>query len=153
MASRNEVRCRVYPARPFPADAANIVSPQNAAPTPADGNTHVVLPADPQLFANRARRFEHLSRDSALGPLLKAMARIAKVAGDLAVHTALGGWRLSGSPGRDLSRADGYWSEDLDAIDLLQRNHFPGGAATNANGALLRINANAVNDQHGHPGF
>ncbi len=38
----------------------------------------VVLPADPQLFANRARRFEHLARDSALGPLLKAMSHIAK---------------------------------------------------------------------------
>ncbi len=39
---------------------------------------NVVLPADPDLFANRARRFDHLSRDSALGPLLRAMAHIAR---------------------------------------------------------------------------
>ena len=47
----------------------------------------------------------------------RAMSRVAQVASDMAVHTALGGWRLSGSPGRDLSRADGFWSEDLDAIE------------------------------------
>ena len=38
---------------------------------------HVVLPTDGQLFANRARRFEHLARGNALGPLLGAMAHIA----------------------------------------------------------------------------
>ncbi len=37
----------------------------------------VVLPTDPQLFANRARRFEHLARDGALAPLLRAMSQIA----------------------------------------------------------------------------
>lgn len=69
----------------------------------------------------------HLPELPARGPggdmIGRAMARIAKVAGDLAVHTALGGWRLSGSPGRDLSRADGYWSEDLDAIEERFEGH------------------------------
>lgn len=45
----------------------------------------VVLPTDPQQFANRARRFEHLARSHAMAPLLGAMAHIAH-----AQHAALG---------------------------------------------------------------
>ena len=39
---------------------------------------NVVLPNDPQLFANRARRFDQLARNSALAPLLTALAHVAR---------------------------------------------------------------------------
>ncbi len=39
---------------------------------------NVVLPNDPQLFANRARRFDQLARNSPLGPLLAALAHVAR---------------------------------------------------------------------------
>jgi FdhE protein len=85
----------------------------------------VVLPADPALFANRAHRFDHLSRNSALGPLLSAMAHIARaqhqafaahpavpVADDLLVAS-----REHGMPPLSYQAArDPGWQKDLDVI-------------------------------------
>lgn len=45
----------------------------------------VVLPTDPEQFANRARRFDQLARNHAMAPLLSAMAHIAR-----AQHAAFG---------------------------------------------------------------
>lgn len=86
---------------------------------------NVVLPADPELFANRARRFDHLSRDSALGPLLKAMAHIARAqqkafTSQQAVQVAedlLAASREHGMPPLSYqAERDAGWQKDLDGL-------------------------------------
>jgi FdhE protein len=86
---------------------------------------HVVLPTDGQLFANRARRFEHLARGSALGPLLGAMAHIAH-AQQKAYDThppvavadaALAASREHGMPALSFQvERDAGWQKDLDTL-------------------------------------
>ncbi len=86
---------------------------------------NVVLPTDPQQFANRARRFEHLARDNALAPLLAAMAHIAQAqqkayAANLAAPVAdalLEQSREHGMPPLSYQQErDAGWLKDLDAI-------------------------------------
>ncbi len=86
---------------------------------------NVVLPTDPELFANRARRFEHLGRDGALAPLLRAMAHIAQaqqqaftarppvpVADDLLTAS-----REHGMPPLSYqAERDPAWQQDLDTL-------------------------------------
>ena len=85
----------------------------------------VVLPTDTQQFANRARRFEHQSRDNALGPLLGAMAHIANAqqkayVASPAVPVAdelLAQSREHGMPPLSYQgERDASWLKDLDAI-------------------------------------
>lgn len=85
----------------------------------------VVLPTESQQFANRARRFTHLARDNALGPLLSAMAHVAQaqqhaftvnaavpIAEDLLEQS-----REHGMPPLSYQHErDANWLKDLDAI-------------------------------------
>jgi FdhE protein len=86
---------------------------------------HVVLPTDAQQFAQRARRFEHLARDHALGPLLRAMAHVAQAqqqayAANAATPVAealLEQSREHGMPPLSYQHErDPSWLKDLDAI-------------------------------------
>lgn len=86
---------------------------------------NVVLPTDTQLFANRARRFEHLARGSALGPLLGAMAHIAHAQqqafdANPAVPVpdeALAASREHGMPALSYQHErDASWQKDLDTL-------------------------------------
>ncbi len=86
---------------------------------------NVVLPTDPEIFANRARRFDHLSRDGALGPLLRAMAHIARAQQKaFAAHPAvpvadelLAASREHGMPPLSCqAEREPGWQKDLDVI-------------------------------------
>ncbi len=86
---------------------------------------NVVLPTDAQQFANRARRFEHLGRDGALAPLLRAMASIAHAqqqayAANAPVPVAdalLAASREHGMPPLSYQEArDPRWQQDLDVL-------------------------------------
>lgn len=86
---------------------------------------NIVLPTDRQLFANRARRFEHLARGSALGPLLGAMAHIvhaqqrafdARPAAPMA-DDVLAASREHGMPALSFqAERDAGWQADLDVL-------------------------------------
>ncbi len=85
----------------------------------------VVLPTDPQLFANRARRFEHLGREGAIAPLLRAMAHIAHAQQRaLGAHAAvkvaealLAASREHGMPPLSYQAdRDPAWQQDLDTL-------------------------------------
>ncbi len=86
---------------------------------------NVVLPNDPELFANRARRFKHLSNGHAMSPLLDVLGRLAH-----AQHLAYAAHQASAIPGDGLrqSREHGMpaisyqadrapdWQQDLEHI-------------------------------------
>lgn len=85
----------------------------------------VVLPNDPQLFANRARRFDQLAQGSPLGPLLSALAQVARAqqaafAANPAVvidADALAASREHGMPALSYQvERDPSWLKDLDVL-------------------------------------
>ena len=47
----------------------------------------------------------------------RTMARLAAVSSDFSVATVPSGWRLAPGRGRDMTRAQGYWSQDLDTLE------------------------------------
>jgi methionine synthase II (cobalamin-independent) len=51
------------------------------------------------------------------GPGADLTGRTAALLVDLPVQVTLRGWKLTDRPGRDASRAAGYWSQDLDALE------------------------------------
>lgn len=51
------------------------------------------------------------------GPGADITGRTAALLVDLAVEVTSAGWKLTDRPGRDLSRAAGYWSQDLDTLE------------------------------------
>ena len=51
------------------------------------------------------------------GPGADLAGRTASLLVDLPVQVTPRGWKLTDRPGRDASRAAGYWSEDLDALE------------------------------------
>jgi len=51
------------------------------------------------------------------GPGADLAGRTAALLIDMPVQTTSRGWKLSDSPGRELSRAAGYWSQDLDTLE------------------------------------
>jgi methionine synthase II (cobalamin-independent) len=51
------------------------------------------------------------------GPGADITGRAAALLVDLPVHLTSAGWKLTDRPGRDLSRAAGYWSQDLDTLE------------------------------------
>ena len=86
---------------------------------------NVVLPNDIALFDNRARRFAHLARNHAMGPLLGAMAQIAaaqdqayRAQGPVAIDDELlAQSREHGMPALSYQgERDPSWLTDVDAI-------------------------------------
>ncbi|HET9895005.1 MAG TPA: methionine synthase [Streptosporangiaceae bacterium] len=61
--------------------------------------------------------FPHLAELPARGPGADIIGRTASLLIDLPVQTTARGWRLAARPGRDLSRAAGMLSADLDAME------------------------------------
>ena len=65
--------------------------------------------------------FPHIPELPARGPgadlIGRTMALLAEVAPDLAVETTPVGWRLADAPGRVMSRARSWLSEDLDGVE------------------------------------
>jgi methionine synthase II (cobalamin-independent) len=59
----------------------------------------------------------HLPELPGRGPGADITGRTAALLVDMAVETTAGGWKLADRPGRDSSRAAGYWSADLDALE------------------------------------
>jgi methionine synthase II (cobalamin-independent) len=53
----------------------------------------------------------------ARGPGADITGRAAALLVDLPVQTTARGWKLADRPGRDASRAAGYWSSDLDTLE------------------------------------
>jgi methionine synthase II (cobalamin-independent) len=51
------------------------------------------------------------------GPGADITGRAAALLVDLPVQLTSSGWKLTDRPGRDLSRAAGYWSQDLDTLE------------------------------------
>jgi methionine synthase II (cobalamin-independent) len=51
------------------------------------------------------------------GPGAEITGRTAALLVDLPVQTTSHGWKLTDRPGRDMSRAAGYWSQDLDVLE------------------------------------
>jgi methionine synthase II (cobalamin-independent) len=51
------------------------------------------------------------------GPGADLAGRTAALLVDLPVQVTPGGWKLTDRPGRDASRAAGYWSQDLDVLE------------------------------------
>jgi methionine synthase II (cobalamin-independent) len=51
------------------------------------------------------------------GPGADITGRAAALLVDLPVQLTSSGWKLTDRPGRDLTRAAGYWSQDLDTIE------------------------------------
>jgi methionine synthase II (cobalamin-independent) len=51
------------------------------------------------------------------GPGAEITGRTAALLVDMAVQTVTGGWKLADRPGRDMTRAAGYWSQDLDTLE------------------------------------
>jgi methionine synthase II (cobalamin-independent) len=51
------------------------------------------------------------------GPGADMTGRAAALLVDMPVQLATGGWKLTDRPGRDASRAAGYWSQDLDTLE------------------------------------
>jgi methionine synthase II (cobalamin-independent) len=59
----------------------------------------------------------HLAELPARGPGADIIGRTAALLVDLPVQTTTRGWQLVDRPGRDATRAAGYWSQDLDALE------------------------------------
>jgi methionine synthase II (cobalamin-independent) len=59
----------------------------------------------------------HLPELPARGPGADIIGRTATLLIDLPVQTTTRGWQLADRPGRDITRAAGYWSQDLDALE------------------------------------
>jgi methionine synthase II (cobalamin-independent) len=59
----------------------------------------------------------HLPELPGRGPGADLTGRTAALLVDLPVQTTPRGWKLADRPGRDLSRAASYWSQDLDALE------------------------------------
>lgn len=59
----------------------------------------------------------HLPELPDRGPGSDLTGRTAALLVDLPVQTTPRGWKLADRPGRDLSRAASYWSQDLDALE------------------------------------
>jgi methionine synthase II (cobalamin-independent) len=59
----------------------------------------------------------HLPELPARGPGADIIGRTAALLIDLPVQTTTRGWQLADRPGRDVTRAAGYWSQDLDALE------------------------------------
>ena len=59
----------------------------------------------------------HLPELPARGPGADLIGRTAALLIDLPVQTTAQGWRLAGSPGRDLRRAASWLSADLDTME------------------------------------
>lgn len=59
----------------------------------------------------------HLPELPGRGPGSDLTGRTAALLLDLPVQATTRGWKLTDRPGRDLSRAAGYWSQDLDALE------------------------------------
>ena len=59
----------------------------------------------------------HLPELPARGPGADMVGRTAALLVDLPVQTTPRGWQLADRPGRDMTRAAGYWSQDLDALE------------------------------------
>lgn len=85
----------------------------------------VVLPTDPEQFANRARRFDQLARGHAMAPLLGAMAHIARAQhaafgarpADPIADELLANSREHGMPALSYqAERDAAWQQDLDAL-------------------------------------
>ncbi len=51
------------------------------------------------------------------GPGADLIGRTAALLVDLPVQVTTAGWKLTDRPGRDLARATGYWSQDLDTLE------------------------------------
>jgi hypothetical protein len=51
------------------------------------------------------------------GPGAEIIGRTAALLVELPVQTTSRGWKLTDRPGRDMSRAAGYWSQDLDVLE------------------------------------
>jgi methionine synthase II (cobalamin-independent) len=51
------------------------------------------------------------------GPGAEMTGRSAALLVDLPVQLTTAGWKLTDRPGRDLTRAAGYWSQDLDTLE------------------------------------
>ncbi len=86
---------------------------------------NVVLPNDVALFDNRSRRFTHLARNHAMGPLLGAMAHIAaaqdqafRAQGSVSIdEDLLAQSREHGMPALSYqNERDPAWLKDVDAI-------------------------------------
>jgi methionine synthase II (cobalamin-independent) len=59
----------------------------------------------------------HLPELPNRGPGADIIGRTAALLVDLPVQTTSRGWQLTDRPGRDMSRAAGYWSQDLDVLE------------------------------------
>jgi hypothetical protein len=59
----------------------------------------------------------HLPELPGRGPGADMTGRAAALLVDLPVETTARGWKLAGRPGRDTTRAAGYWSADLDTLE------------------------------------
>ena len=59
----------------------------------------------------------HLPELPGRGPGADLTGRTAALLVDLPVQTTSRGWQLADRPGRDLTRAASYWSQDLDALE------------------------------------
>jgi methionine synthase II (cobalamin-independent) len=59
----------------------------------------------------------HLPELPDRGPGADITGRAAALLVGLPVHLTLAGWKLTDRPGRDLTRAAGYWSQDLDTLE------------------------------------
>ena len=59
----------------------------------------------------------HLPELPGRGPGADITGRTAALLVDMPVQTTPRGWKLADRPGRDLTRAASYWSQDLDALE------------------------------------
>jgi methionine synthase II (cobalamin-independent) len=59
----------------------------------------------------------HLPELPDRGPGADMTGRTAALLVDMPVQTTSRGWQLADHPGRDMSRAAGYWSQDLDVLE------------------------------------
>src|ERR1700744_6419731 len=57
------------------------------------------------------------------GPGADVTGRTATLLVDLPVQTTPRGWKLTDRPGRDVSRAAGYWSRDLDTLEEVAQGY------------------------------
>ncbi len=96
---------------------------ERRAPWPAGSATGVgSMPGtDPReamaVIVGELPDFPHLAELPARGPGADLIGRTASLLVDLPVQTTAGGWRLAARPGRDLGRAAGMLSADLDAME------------------------------------
>jgi Cobalamin-independent synthase, Catalytic domain len=65
----------------------------------------------------------HLAELPARGPGADMVGRTAALLIDLPVETTPAGWRLAERPGRDLARAAGFLSADLDALEAATQGY------------------------------